>query len=417
MNIRGEKKNILIVLPALPHPLRSDGRSVRYLPIIRCLADNHNVDLLVISEEKPSVVSLRALSTICRRVVEIRVPSPEQFGILRKGLTWIMGSMPWSPPYLYVKHGGEVISRQIIENLKGSHYDVLLWGTVEYTPYLLEVMKGLEAKRVIVDFIDSPTLWAKRVHERRGILSLDSWYKYWKMVRWEGKVSRKASAVMYISPIDAAAVPTMYTDGIERHVVNNGINVENYLDTQMAEIPRPNIGFLGNMGYGPNIEAVAWLYERVYVPLKKEMPGLSLLITGRNPDPSVIEMGRKEGVIVTGEVDDIWPYVNSVDLFLFPIWMGTGIKNKVIEAMFAGRPVITTPVGNDGINGEHGTHLMICNSEEEFIRESLTLIRSEERRRLLGQRGHTHVVESFSWESKLEEFKRILFPEVTKNNG
>ncbi len=401
-------KDILITLPSFPFPLRRDGRSVRYLPIIQHLSENHNVDLLVITQDDDNKNPMEELLKVCRRVIPISVPSPKGFGLMRKGGTWIKNFMPWSPPYIFVKHGGEKISRQIVKNLEGRRYDIFIWVTGEYTPYLLDINKKIHAEKIIVDFIDSPSLWAKRELEKKRNFSLSSWCRYWKMVRWEGKVSRKASEVVYISPIDAAAVPEKYTGGTPRHVVNNGINVENYHGGELTEIPHPNIGFLGNMGYGPNIEAVTWLYDKVFLPLKNVVPGLNLIIIGRNPKGAVKDLGKREGVIVTGEVEDIWPFVHSVDIFAFPIWMGTGIKNKVLEAMYSEKPVITTPVGNDGIGGISGDHLFICHSAEEFQKEIIGLLNSEKGRKELGLKGHAHVNEKFCWDLKLEEFEKIL---------
>src|SRR4029079_1233690 len=96
------------------------------------------------------------------------------------------------------------------------------------------------------------------------------------------------------------------------------------------------------------------------------LPELSLYIIGSNPVDSVRALGKKPGVTVTGTVDDIWPYVNAIDLFVFPLWKGTGLKNKVLEAMYAKRPVVTTRIGNEGIDAVSGRDLVICDSAADF---------------------------------------------------
>ena len=391
-----QKDNILIILPSIPYPLRADGRSVRYLPLIKYLSKNHNVDLVIIHHTEFEKERIDGISEQCRKVITVNDRSSLKNGFIKKAFWYIYHLFPWTPPFLLIKHNSKLIVRDILKGVGNNKYKTLLWVTPNYSPYLDPVRKSVNPDRVVVDFIDSPALWAKRDQINFPKYSLLSKYEGWKMIRWEGKLIRNSSATIYISPVDASAVPEIIVKGYTRYVVNNGINIAEYNDSLMSEISHPNIGFLGNMGYEPNIEAVTWLYENVYVPLKKDIPELNLIIIGRNPQGVIRNLGNQKDVIVTGTVDDIWPYVNSIDIFVFPIWMGTGIKNKLLEAMFARKPVITTPVGNDGIGGESGKHLIVCHSENEFIKETKCLIKSEEKRRLLGSEGHEHVLVKFS---------------------
>ena len=79
-----------------------------------------------------------------------------------------------------------------------------------------------------------------------------------------------------------------------------------------------------------------------------------------------MRLAERPGVVVTGTIDDIWSYVNGIDIFVFPLWRGVGVKNKIIEAMYARRPVVTTLVGNEGIEGTVGRDLLVCHTAEEF---------------------------------------------------
>jgi glycosyltransferase involved in cell wall biosynthesis len=107
-------------------------------------------------------------------------------------------------------------------------------------------------------------------------------------------------------------------------------------------------------------------------------------------------------------VEDIWPYVNAVDLFVFPLWSGTGVKNKILESMFAARPVITTPIGNEGIDAVDGEEIVICRDADQFRRETSRLLDSPEERRRIGENGRNFVRQRFSWPPILEAFEEVV---------
>jgi glycosyltransferase involved in cell wall biosynthesis len=112
--------------------------------------------------------------------------------------------------------------------------------------------------------------------------------------------------------------------------------------------------------------------------------------------------------LVTGPVEDIWPYVNAVDLFVFPLQRGAGLKNKILETMRAGRPVITTPIGNEGIDAVSGRDISIAGTPEEFRMETLRLLGSTGQRNAMGEAAHRFVSDRFSWERILLRLEEIV---------
>jgi len=208
--------------------------------------------------------------------------------------------------------------------------------------------------------------------------------------------------------VDADAVPSGNEDRGKRSVVPNGINIPSGISTERVSFPSPNIGFLGNMGYLPNIEAVERLYKEIFVPLRKIHPELTLVVIGRNPSPSIRALGEKPGVIVTGEVEDIWGYINAIDLFLFPLLRGAGLKNKILEAMYAGRPVLTTKIGNEGIDAMEGRDLVICRTPDDFRREASRLQGSPRERERIGTSAQTLVRKNLSWDGIFRDDEDLL---------
>ncbi len=403
-----EKKRILFGFKSIPYPLRADGVSVRYLPIIEFLARCHDIDLIVIDGRVEKQNLLDGLKPFCRKIHYLKNPHRSSHGMFTKCLTYLNFLLPWTPPISVVRHGGATVTREVVEAIKGEHYDRVVWVGGELLPNLMDAVPSMSVGKVYVDFIDSPSLWAfRRKDGEFRVKSLDL-YERWKTLRWEGKVIRETEGTIYISRVDAETVPPAYAPVGKRHVFPNGINLPEGTNAKRASLPSPNIGFLGTMGYAPNIEAVEWLYTEVFVHLREILPDLTLVVIGRYPSRSIRELGEMPGVIVTGEVEDIWEYINAIDVFLFPLLRGAGLKNKILEAMYAGRPIITTEIGNEGIDAVSGENIVIGQTREDFRRETIKLLDSPEERARLGNAANEFVLRKFSWDGILSAYGNLL---------
>jgi len=405
------KKRLLFGFKSIPYPLRADGVSVRYLPILEYLGRRHEIDLIVIDGRMEKEPLLEGLRPHCRKIVYLRSPRRTRHRVDVRAATYLKFLLPWTPPLSVTGHGGTSLTRQLVEAAAGERYDAAVWVGGDMLPHMLNAAASMAVARLYVDFIDSPYLWAvRREAGVFGVGPIDR-YERWKTKTWERKVVRETDGTIYISRVDADAVPVRNGLAGKRRVIPNGINLPDETGAPRALLPTPNIGFLGTMGYAPNAEAVEWLHAHVFLPLKDVLPELSLVVIGRYPTAAVRELGKKPGVIVTGEVADIWEYIHSVDVFVFPLLRGAGLKNKVLEAMYARRPVLTTAIGNEGIDAVSGEQLVLCAKGEEFQREALRLLRSPEERIRLGTAASTFVSGKFAWDPILAAYEAIVLGE------
>jgi len=325
--------------------------------------------------------------------------------------------MPWSPSFDYLTYGGEMLVRDISSASKGRHYDCLIWVAGYFAEYLIKIMKNIRADRTVIDFIDSPSLWAERGGINSGNQLLLGKYNLWKIKKWEGNLIRCTDASIYISDIDAAAVPSGMGPASSRHVIPNGVSAQSHYESPRPHLPSPNIGFLGNMSYPPNVEAVHWLYHKVFLPVREKRNNLSLIIIGRDPVSSITDLGKRPGVTVTGTVEDIWPYVNSVDLFAFPLQIGAGMKNKILEVMCAGKPVLTTLIGNEGIHAVPGRDLLVCRTQEEFQGEANRLLEQTQERIKIGNSAREFVTANYSWDRILKSYEELISGKSTETSS
>jgi glycosyltransferase involved in cell wall biosynthesis len=399
---------MLFVFTVTPFPVRANGVSIRYFPLIQFLSHRYDIDIILLANENIRREEITQLKGYCRNFIFLQDPKYRDHKFYESWSTKAKFFLPWTPPISLVVDGGNDLVGELSDYLRDKQYRATVWVGPYLCPYLFPLRKTGALGRIIVDFIDSPTLWQRRRHEKTMGLSSFQRYECWKTVRWEAKVIRTVSESIYISEVDAESVPARLTPARLRHVLPNGISLDSYTTRRAAFIPGPNIGFLGNMGYMPNVEAVLWLYKEVFCPLRRTNPSLSLVIIGRDPVPSIRELEATPGVVVTGAVENVWEYINAIDIFAFPLWIGGGLKNKILEAMYAGRPVVTTDIGNEGIDALPDQEILIRPDRSGFIDALESLLRSGSERIRIGEAAHRYVAGKFSWTTLLGRFENIL---------
>ena len=150
------------------------------------------------------------------------------------------------------------------------------------------------------------------------------------------------------------------------------------------------------MSYPPNIKAAHFLAETVIPLLTKKYPNIKLAIAGATPHHSVKRLASKN-VIVTGWMDQITDAYNQSKIFIAPMEIGTGMQNKILEAMAMEVPCITSRLASEAIGGIHEKNILIGNSETEYVALITRLITDQELRETLTKNALAFVKENYSW--------------------
>lgn len=168
-----------------------------------------------------------------------------------------------------------------------------------------------------------------------------------------------------------------------------------------------DLGFVGWMGYHPNVDAVQWFVRHCLSGVRAEHPETRLRVIGRDPSPSVRRL-RSPAVDVTGEVPDVFDAARGVRVGVAPLWGGLGIKTKTLELMAMGIPVVATPVGAEGITARDDEGLLVARDATEFVRTIDELLTDDDRVRRLGQAARAHVAEHHSWAAARDRQREAL---------
>jgi glycosyltransferase involved in cell wall biosynthesis len=182
------------------------------------------------------------------------------------------------------------------------------------------------------------------------------------------------------------------------HVIENGVDTA-YYDAARIENPNRNrILFVGSMEYHANIEGVTRFAREVWPRVRARFPELRFTIAGRDPAPEVIALASQPGIEVTGTIPDVRPYYREALLAVVPLRLGTGTRLKILEAMAAGVPVVSSTLGAEGLEGQPGHEILIADSASDTFDSIVGLRSNAELWRTLADHGRELAVLRYDWE-------------------
>ncbi|MCH5243117.1 MAG: glycosyltransferase [Muribaculaceae bacterium] len=166
------------------------------------------------------------------------------------------------------------------------------------------------------------------------------------------------------------------------------------------------ITFVGKMDYEPNILAVEYFVKHIFINLLTEFPNLQFNIVGAKPSKSVYKLTKYNNVVVTGFVDSLLPYWINSKIIVAPMLTGSGIQNKILQAMAHQCCVMTTSIGAEGLDPNCG--LTICNSISEWIKTITILLNNKDTRITCGKIARKYIIDNMSKEIVEKQFSKFL---------
>ena len=402
------RKSILVILPIAAWPARANGVSIRYDPVLLHLARHHDLDLLITADPDAAALGdeLPRASRNVRVLAQdgVRPTLMQRLGMILRVIS------PFGVSFEYATYTRDRLADVLRSVVAGTHYDTIHCVGCLNREALEDALASASESRITYDCVDSPFLHYKRSTYPNFLARAFAPFRafdLWKTKRWERSLLRRVDASVYISDVDANAAGTNDVST----VIPNGIYgaMTPYVHDE-RDTKAPCIGFLGNMSYQPNVIGVQSLHANVYLPLKATHPDLRLKIIGRDPAPEIMALAGPD-VEVTGTVDEIWPHLRDVDVFVFPMSTGAGLQNKIIEVMHAGRPVVTTPICQMSVGAEPGSEILVAESAAEMLAGTRSLIDDPARARALANAGRRFVDRRFDVDEIVARFVGLLLPD------
>jgi glycosyltransferase involved in cell wall biosynthesis len=220
------------------------------------------------------------------------------------------------------------------------------------------------------------------------------------MLRYERQALARFDGVLAVSDVDRQTFARLYPDAIGRpvHVVPTGVDTEYFTPADPMSPPDGrSIVFTGSMDWLPNEDAMLFLCREMLPLIRREEPDVTLSIVGRAPTPAVAALAGHHGVVVTGRVDDVRPFVRDAAVYVVPLRIGGGTRLKIFEAMAMGKAVVSTGVGAEGLPVTRGEHVLLADEPHTFARAVVRLLRDVGRRRRLEDAARALVLERYDW--------------------
>lgn len=206
-----------------------------------------------------------------------------------------------------------------------------------------------------------------------------------------------------ISDVDRAMLQALQP-ALNIDVIPNGIELERF-EARYSGRAAKTLLFVGNFAYAPNQDAARVLVEQVLPQAREQEPSAKLQLVGINP-PDWMRALTDEHIEVTGAVPDVRPYLARATVYVCPLRIGAGVKNKVLEALAMGIPVVATPLSVDGINVRNGESAVIA-PVDQIAAETLRLLRDDARRESLSRKGRALIEAEYSWGRTAESYERL----------
>jgi glycosyltransferase involved in cell wall biosynthesis len=381
---------ILVICDRYPYPL-ANGQNLRIYNYVRLLRTRHEFDLICYGEQSTpaEIESLFHHVEAC--------PAPSKHAALRPSSV----RQALSPDSMVPR--SETVRRAIGRRLRKAEYDLVWlsgWDMVVNLPEPLGVP-------LLADIVDDGVLERWRVFKARPDLRSKAVQAKRVLVNYlfERRYFCGAAACIVVSERDAKVLRWV-CPRTDVRVVQNGVDVDYYQPVDAREEPATLV-FEGAMDFGPNRDAARVLTTEILPQVRRKVPGAKAIIVGRNPSPAIRSLAS-DHVTVTGTVPDIRPYVRRGTVFVCPMRMGAGIKNKLLQAWAMRKAVVATPMAAGGLNAREGENILLGVDVTSLSAAIIDLLGNPERRRALAMGGYKTVHAEYTWEKKSAALEAVM---------
>ncbi len=396
---------ILFLTSELPYPPYA-GAPMRNFGIIEGLAD-HEIWLLSFHSKQAIEPDRTPLARLCAAIATVSTPvrtAPDRLRTLLLTSEADIARRFHSPAF----------AAQLRQWLSATRFDVIQIENLEmaiYLPVIREVQPGTP---VIYDAHNAEYALQQRIYEtERGALTnlpgaFYSRLQAERVRRLEQSVCRRVDHIIAVSETDAGLLRALAT-GTPVTVVPNGISAHLYSQpaAEPVDLEKPALVFTGKMDYRPNIDAALWFGQEVLPLVRQELPNAHFYVVGQSPHPRLNVLRGQCGVTLTGLVPEVLPYLQAASVFVVPLRMGSGTRLKVLEAMAAGCPIVSTTIGVQGLAIKDGQEVMIADTAKEFARSVVRLYRDSEQASLLGEKARAFVQARYDWSVLLPRLRAV----------
>ena len=394
---------VLQFAPRLCWPLDT-GAKLRNYHLARVLAAYTSVSLLAFAESQDDKTEL---ANVYEQVVTAPRDQDYSFGNLLRGAVG-------RTPLPLLNYTTDEMKHELAGTLNENDFNIIQIESIHLMNYLPVIRAARKRPLVICDWHNVESDLMRQYAESQPNIARKTYARRTArlMSQHEQQALDEFDAHIVVSEHDAERLRRVNSDA-RMLVIENGVDVDYYKNFD-STTEKNRIVFVGSMDYHANIEGAISFARNVWPSVHEKNRQLIYTIVGRDPAASVRELATIAGVEVTGSVEDVRPYYREAILAVVPLNVGGGSRLKILEAMAAGVPVVSTVLGAEGLQVNHRENILISDSNEELARAIIDLINEPDLRAQIIFGGRQLVAARYDWSrfgSTLFDYYRQLLAE------
>jgi len=363
---------ILQVTNKVPYPA-NDGGAIACMNLTRGFALlGHDVTVLAMNTRKHHT-DLSDIPESVKDWAEFRlVDVPAGISAIAATVNLLFSGKPYNA----VRFISDAFSKELKNVLEQKDFDIVQLEGLYVCPYIPLIRKYSKAKIVYRAHNIEHEIWERTASLTRGIKKT-----YLKILARRIKTFERE----FLNQYDLI-VPITERDGIildklgntrPAHVSPTGIDTT-VLIPHSKKLEHPSLFHIGSLEWAPNQEGMIWFIDKCWPKIHEKFSDLKFYIAGRKAPDWLVRRFKAPNIVFMGEVDDAYQFMNSKSIMVVPLFSGSGMRIKIIEGMALGKPIVSTPIGTEGISTQSGKNILIADNEQEFISDIERLITDNE---------------------------------------
>ncbi len=409
--------NILMISSTFPYPPSRGGTEIRTFNLLKYLQQHHCVTLVAQHDSRVSQAEIDQLRQWVHQLVLFPLPpdpnsSNPLAGTVKKVGRFAESMLQSTPPNVLHRYSPQM-QAMIDQWVESGKCDVI---TCEHSVNEIYVRPAFSAKvTTVVDIHSSVAGWTRNhlemgasPHELRDRLYLNL-----LLERYEKRYAAKFTHLVVTTDDDKSQF-SKFQSQAQIHVIPNGVDLELF-PCRNTDPAGYNLVFVGAMDASHNIDAARFFVLEVLPSLQQSYPETTFTIVGARPTPEVQALANSAGVKVTGKVPQVVDYLHQATVCVTPLRSGYGIKNKTLEAMAAGVPVVASDRGLEGLAVDGNSvplRALRANTVQEYVTAVGQLFEQPQLRQTLSQNGRSLIETEYTWERAGQCYEQVLLSSV-----
>lgn len=403
--------NILIITSTIPYP-PNEGSHIRSYNLLKYLSKYYHFFIVGQSPSKNYQQEAKNLSvkTNFSEIYPIHFNNKLQKAINRNSIWWLLYKygMP-NQIYGSYKNIQNIINKIIKEKLINAII-------VEHLTNLQYVKQNKKIPVMFVAHHIENVYFDRIVRNDNNFVKkiFNIWQKYW-LSKFESNLKKYTDLIITTSENDKKILETM-NPKVEIQVIPNGVDTKYFIPNNTYQ-ENNHLLFTGFMDHYPNHQAMLYFIKDIWPNLKKKKPNIKLTIAGKHPRSELINLAQLDSsILLTGEVNDMRPYLEKATIYIAPILSGSGTRTKILEAMSMKKAIISTSIGVEGLLVENNKNVLIADDIEKFIYYIVFLFNNPSKRKLIEENARILVNEKYNWQT-IAEKQKLLIDKLLKLNN